>query len=82
MILKEIRRRSIYKGCMPKGNMVRRVIQKLCSCGHILKAHSDEVMRMNLSTHKKGRRHIEGLKIKERIIVNYIKESKAKGRRK
>jgi len=35
------------------------VKQVLCECGIIVKGLSKEVLRMNLLTHKKGRKHKE-----------------------
>jgi len=40
--------------------------ETICECGRVVKGMTKEILKVNLKTHKKGNKHKEMMKIKER----------------
>ncbi|MBA7629222.1 hypothetical protein ES703_36720 [subsurface metagenome] len=42
------------------------VAETICECGKVVKGMTKEILKVNLKTHKRGNKHKELMKIKER----------------
>lgn len=57
---------------MPNGSMANKknkgdVVEKVCECGHIVKAMNESILKNNLIIHKRGNKHKVAMEIKERL---------------
>jgi len=45
-----------------------KVVEKVCECGIIVKGMNPNILKLNMDTHRRGRKHKVAMEIRERVL--------------